>query len=60
MFADKARAYPKGEHLKDLHANIRLGWKDLPWTNTNLLGTFLNYSSKKFDNSGVWILRVTT
>jgi hypothetical protein len=39
MFAGKAGAYPRVEHLKGLPAlsalpaNIRLGWKGLPGTN---------------------------
>ena len=43
MFAGKAGAYPRVEYLKDaslycrllvLTADIRLGWKGLPGTNT--------------------------
>ncbi len=35
MFAGKAGAYPRVEHLKGaLPTNIRLGWKGLPGTNT--------------------------
>jgi hypothetical protein len=35
MFAGKAGAYPREEHLEllDLPTNIRQGWKDLPGTN---------------------------
>jgi hypothetical protein len=36
-----------------LLANIRLGWKGLPGTNT--LGTFLNYGRKKSHNIGTWL-----
>jgi hypothetical protein len=41
MFADKARSFPRVEHLKiaslgqdlALPTNIKLGWKGLAWTN---------------------------
>jgi hypothetical protein len=38
-----------------LPCNIRLGWKGLPGTNTGFLRTFLNKSSKPFNDIGLRI-----
>jgi hypothetical protein len=40
--------------LLALSANIRLGLKIVPRTNTSLLRTFVNYGRKKFYNFGPW------
>ncbi len=41
-----------------LPANIRLGWKFLPGTNTCLLRKSVNYSRKKFYSTGPWATMV--
>jgi hypothetical protein len=58
MIAGKAGAYPRVENLKGsslgqaptLPANIRLGWKGLPGTNT--LAYYENYGRKMFYSTG--------
>jgi len=59
MFSGNAGAYSRVGHLKGallgktkaLQINIRLSWKGLPGTNTNLLHKFVNYGHKKFYNN---------
>ncbi len=54
MFAGKARSLPRGENMKGfllwlvlvLIANIRLGWKGLPGTNTQAYLVHLEVKSK--------------
>jgi hypothetical protein len=49
MFVGKAKSLPLSGALgkiPELLANIRLGWKGLLGTNTNLLQIFLNYRCK--------------
>jgi hypothetical protein len=44
-------APPQGKLLA-LTTNIRLVWKNLPWTNASLLQKFINYDRKMFYNIG--------
>jgi hypothetical protein len=53
MFVGKAKSLPLSGALgkiPELLANIRLGWKGLLGTNTNLLQIFLNYRCKNLYN----------
>jgi hypothetical protein len=53
MFVGKAKSLPLNGALgkiPELLANIRLGWKGLLGTNTNLLQIFLNYRCKNVYN----------
>ncbi len=63
-FASKAGTYTRVVHLSNLgqalslHANIRLGRKGLPGTNTSLLGTFLSYEEKSVVNTAIANIRI--
>jgi hypothetical protein len=52
MFEGKPVAYTIVK-LLILLKNKRLGSKGLPWTNTSLFRTFVNYTPKKFYNTGL-------
>ncbi len=60
MFVGKRKSLPRVEHPNvaspgkalALLANIRLGWKGLPWTNTSLLRKLVNYGGKMFYRIG--------
>ncbi len=50
VFVSDAGAYPSEAPSRPeaLTTNIRLGWKSLPGTNTNLLEKLINYGCKNF------------
>jgi len=57
IFVSKARSLTVREvplGYASSFLNIRLNWKDLPSTNTILLGIFVNYVRKKFYNVDPW------
>jgi hypothetical protein len=52
--SEEAVAPLLGKHLA-LLTNIAQHWKGSPGTSTSLLGTFVNYSRKKFYDISTWM-----